>query len=124
MEGLLAVAASNATYQNSCYPVGGLGRAMLILIFSLIFRVVLFAAFCASITAACTNHGSKNLKFIARFKAAYLLWLAALAILCGLYFISSSSGQPISSVSPILIIAILAGGGWGALLSVRNARLR
>jgi CBS-domain-containing membrane protein len=77
----------------------------------------------AALTAVCTNPGSRNLGFGARFKAAYPAWLGAIVIMVIAYAFNAANGRDVSGVSTFVLLAVMFFGGWGALTSVRNARL-
>jgi len=97
---------------------------MLIPILFLFFNATIFSAFCAAITATCTNSSPETLKFGSRFKAAFPSWIASFVVLIIVYAATAMNGHSTSVVSPFVILAILFGGGWGAVMSIRKARFR
>jgi hypothetical protein len=84
----------------------------------------LVAAVAAWVTALCTGPGPSGFSCARRLVAAYPAWLAAMAVLFFSYFYAWTQGQPPSSVSTLLFVAVFGLGGWAALFLVRSARAR
>ncbi|WP_226634516.1 hypothetical protein [Brevundimonas poindexterae] len=94
-----------------------------IIIYTIVYPAVL-AIIPASLMALVMKGGRPTLAFPNALKAAFLPWYAALLVMNLMFLFYAMRGLSRHDVPVLLLLCVVIAGGWGAVVSVRAARVR
>jgi hypothetical protein len=94
-----------------------------IIIYTVVYPALL-AIIPASLTALVMKGGRASLGFPKALKAAFPPWYAALLVMNLMFLLYAMRGLSRHDVPSLLLLCVFVGGGWGAVVSVRAARIR